>query len=53
MKIEIEESELKALVAVVEAAENHQNSKPGDEIKNWKTLQVALANLAAIQKGNK
>ena len=45
------ESEHAALVAVAEAAESHQNSKPGDEMKNWKAIQVALANLAAVREG--
>lgn len=31
--------------AVAEATENHQNSKRGEEMKNWTTLQNALADL--------
>ncbi len=40
-----------ALLAVAEAAENHQASKPGEELKNWARLNVALAALAAVREG--
>jgi len=41
-----------ALVAVAEAAERHQDSLPGEELKNWATLQKALAALAAVRAGS-
>jgi hypothetical protein len=41
-----------ALVAVAEAAETHQASKPGEELKNWAVIQTALKALAAVRAGS-
>lgn len=45
-------NEYPALVAVAQAAEAHQSSKPGDEMKNWFALQTALKSLAAVRSGS-
>jgi hypothetical protein len=49
--VRITKSEHAALVAVADAAERHQDSPLGEELKNWKTLQEALQRLAAVRAG--